>query len=77
MTKLETLKTKIADAGNKALGALTEGFVVILGGILACGILTLGFTLGLTALGIAMLLLLIALPFGGLRALRERPVRSA
>lgn len=47
---------------------------ILLGGVVAFGILTMSLTIGLMALGFATLVLLLALPFGALSGMRETVV---
>lgn len=77
MTKFDEIKTKATQAWSNTLETLTGFLGMFLGGVFAFAILTISLTLGLVAVGFAALLLLIALPFGGLNALRDKPAEAA
>ena len=77
MTKLNDIKAAATQAWTRTRESLTGALGVVLGGLFAFGMLTIGLTLGLIALGFSMLLLLIALPLGGLNALREKFIQAA
>ncbi|MEM8915449.1 MAG: hypothetical protein AAGC83_06405 [Pseudomonadota bacterium] len=77
MINLDAIKTKATLVRTKLMNA-SQGLVgAFLAGIIAIGILSMSLTIGLMVLGLSTLVLLIALPFGGLKGLHDRAVQAA